>query len=705
LRKTVFPFLFLVLMLAAVFPAAAQQRSFVNLSFEQPDLGSTACYRLVPDSLVPGWNTSEGPTPGQGNCTVDPGGGTVSRIELWANSFNSTPARSGTQHAELNATSAARQTQRVCLVNGETIQWRFSHRGRGSATVPDVMRFLVTSSPTIEVVEVRTTSTGSAGTGFASHFESIDQGTASFAAGPNGWADYSGTFSYNGPSGIQGLGFEAVSAGSGNITVGNFLDDIQVSLRPFVEWGTATSNATESSSPSTSLPQIRISGQTTAPTVVQVLITGGTATLGTDYTTPTGAANFTVTIPAGNYDPASPTSLFPLGVVITNDFLVENNETIQFAITPVPASYTVASTTTCGSPAIASSTHTVVDDESPSIGLTKTGTYQDTNGNGITDVGDRVIYAFTVRNTGTSTLTNITVADTLPGVSMSGGSIAVMLPGASNSTTFTATYSITQADINDGDVVNSATASGRDTLNRVVTSPVSSVLVPLQRSPNFTVTKVVTQTSISAPGTLNYTITVRNTGNVTLTGVSLVDTLPDGTTVVPTGPQTDTGTSGALDVGETWTYAASFVVNQARYDSGANQVNAVSVTSAQTDTPRTASATTTITRVGDLAITKTNTFASGASDQAADTVTVGSTVTYVIVVTNNGPATAVGPVVRDTVASGLSCPGTNAVTCTGSAAACGGPFTVTSLTGASGATLGTIAPAATVRLSFQCTVQ
>ncbi len=697
------PFLVLFLMIAAIFPAAAQQRSFVNLGFEEPYLGSTACWRLVPDSLVPGWTTTEPADVNGGSCTYNPGGGTVPRIELWANSFNGVPARSGTQHAELNARTAARQTQRVCLVNGETVQWHFSHRGRDSATVPDVMRFLITSSPTIPIVEVRTTNNGGYGSAFSSHFAGIFQGTANFTAGPSGWADYAGTFTYSGPSGIQGMGFEAVSTASPSISAGNFLDDIQVSLRPFVEWGTSTTNAPESTSPSTALPRIRISGQTDAPTVVQVSITGGTATLGADYTTPTGTANFTVTIPAGNYDPASASSLFGLGITIINDAIIESNETIQFTINDVPASYTRASTTTCGSPAVVNSTHTIIDDESPSLGLTKTGAYQDTNANGKTDIGDRVNYAFTVTNTGTTTLTNITIADTLPGVTISGGPIATLAPGASNSTTFTATYLITQTDIDEGDVINHATANGRDTLNQVVTSPESSVVVPLQRNPDFTVSKVVAQTSISAPGALNYTISVVNTGNVRLTGVALADTLPDGTAATLTGPQTDVSTIGSLDVGETWTYTTSFVVGQARYDAGANQVNNVSGTTAQTDTARTASATTTINRVIDLAITKTNTFASGPSDQAADTVAGGSTVSYVIVVTNNGPATAVGPVVRDTVVSGLTCPGTNAVTCTGTATACGSAFTVAALTSASGATLGTIAPSGSVQLSFQCT--
>lgn len=662
------------------------------------------CNRLVPDTLVPGWTTTDRPGANQGTCPFNPGGGNVPRIEMWATGFNGVAARAGQQFAELNAYSSSRQTQRICLINGETVQWRFSHRGRSSATVPDVMRFLITSAPTVEVVEVRTTSSGGAGTGFASHFESIDQGTAVFANAAGGWVDYSGSFVYSGPSGIQGIGFEAVSAAGGNNSVGNFLDEIQVTLRPFVEFNGGTSNAPESNTPAASLPRIRISGQAATATVVRVRVTGGTAVLGTDFTTPNGLADFTVTIPAGNYDPTSAASLFPLGVTILNDAITEGNETIEFAITQEPDAYNIASTTTCGSPAVATATHNIVDDETPSLALTKTGAYQDSNNNGVADVGDRIVYGFVVTNTGTATLTSVTIADALAGVTVSGGPIT-LAPGASNSTTFTAVYALTQADIDAGQVVNNAIASGRDSQNTAVNSPRSAATVPLQRNPDFTVTKVVDAASIGAPATLNYTITVRNTGNIRLSGVVVADTLPDGSAATLVGPAGDGGTPGVLDVAEAWTYTTSFVVGQARYDGGADQVNRVSVTTAQTDTPRTAAATTQIVRNANLSITKTNTFAAGPADQAADTVTTGASVTYDLVVANAGPATATGAVVRDSVVGGLLCPPANAVACTGQPGACAGPYTIGGLTGTSGVVLGALPRDTNVRLSFVCTVQ
>jgi uncharacterized repeat protein (TIGR01451 family) len=101
---------------------------------------------------------------------------------------------------------------------------------------------------------------------------------------------------------------------------------------------------------------------------------------------------------------------------------------------------------------------TVMLDQSAGLLLTKTGTWYDANGDGYANVGEPINYRFTVTNTGTVPLTNITVTDPL--VTVSGGPLASLAPGASNSTTFTAVYVLTQTDIDAGTVTNTATATG-----------------------------------------------------------------------------------------------------------------------------------------------------------------------------------------------------------------------------------------------------
>ena len=95
-------------------------------------------------------------------------------------------------------------------------------------------------------------------------------------------------------------------------------------------------------------------------------ITGGTATLGTDYTTPGNSATLTVTVPAGTYDGSSAASLFPLPVTIVDDGAAESNETIIFAIQPPPATnppFLLASSATCGGAVQTTWTYTIVDDD------------------------------------------------------------------------------------------------------------------------------------------------------------------------------------------------------------------------------------------------------------------------------------------------------------------------------------------------------
>ena len=83
----------------------------------------------------------------------------------------------------------------------------------------------------------------------------------------------------------------------------------------------------------------------------------------------------------------------------------------------------------------------------------------DTNTDGVVGgVGDEITYTFTVTNTGLVTLTNVTVTDPL--VTVTGGPIAALAPGGVDSTTFTAVYTITQADIDNGSITNTATVNG-----------------------------------------------------------------------------------------------------------------------------------------------------------------------------------------------------------------------------------------------------
>jgi uncharacterized membrane protein len=102
------------------------------------------------------------------------------------------------------------------------------------------------------------------------------------------------------------------------------------------------------------------------------------------------------------------------------------------------------------------------------IELDKAATYVDANGDGKLGLGETVKYAFTIKNSGTTTLTNVTVTDTMPGIIIIGTPIPSMAPGAVDTTTYTATYIVTQADLDKGMVVNQATVSGKDPNGNIV---------------------------------------------------------------------------------------------------------------------------------------------------------------------------------------------------------------------------------------------
>src|SRR5205807_922082 len=98
----------------------------------------------------------------------------------------------------------------------------------------------------------------------------------------------------------------------------------------------------------------------------------------------------------------------------------------------------------------------------------------------------------------------------------------------------------------------------------------ASASVPLVYNPAFTISKVAAVadgTADSAGDVINYTITVKNTGNISLTGTSVSDKVEAYAGTSVSGPASGDGNSnGVLDVGETWVYKTSYTLTQADLD-------------------------------------------------------------------------------------------------------------------------------------------
>ncbi|UXN70279.1 hypothetical protein N8A98_03515 [Devosia neptuniae] len=276
-------------------------------------------------------------------------------------------------------------------------------------------------------------------------------------------------------------------------------------------------------------------------------------------------------------------------------------------------------------------TVTVPPDQTPGLTIVKTGTLNDLDGDGLLDLGETISYAFLVRNTGTVTQTNVSVDDPLVTIDQGPQTLA---PGGSF--TFTATYTPTQADIDNGSVVNTASGTGTDPGGSTTTSPPDTVTVPPDQTPGLTVVKTGTLNDLDgdnlldAGETISYAFLVRNTGTVTLTNVMVEDPL----VTIDQGPQT-------LAPGAIFTFTARYTPTQADVDNG-SVVNTATATGTPPSGPPITSPPDTVTippSPVSLGTVKTGVFNDLDGDGNAS---LGDTITYTILITNEGGQTANG---------------------------------------------------------------
>ena len=181
-------------------------------------------------------------------------------------------------------------------------------------------------------------------------------------------------------------------------------------------------------------------------------------------------------------------------------------------------------------------------------------------------VGDLIAYSYLVTNTGNVRLTGpVTVADDkttviCPNVNTVGNNDGFLDPA--ESITCTASYAITQADLNNGSVTNTAKASAGGTDSNEDNETVTAV-----QSPSLVLDKTASPISADAVGdVISYTYLVSNNGNVRLAGpVTVAD---DKATVSCPALSTIGNNDGFLDPGESITCTASYAITQADLNNG-----------------------------------------------------------------------------------------------------------------------------------------
>lgn len=188
------------------------QRSFINLSFNKPTLSGS--YQQFAETAVEGWKTThktpklieiwrgKGP---DGNATADWGTANINN-----------------QYAELNAEDASALYQPVCLIKGEEFEWNFRHAARSSST----------EEATFYIGKVNADRLG---------FTQLQKIGAQQSTKLWTWVDANpigakAVVSVN--SGIYDFIFAATKYSS--VTLGNFIDDISLKLKPAVEFSAAS---------------------------------------------------------------------------------------------------------------------------------------------------------------------------------------------------------------------------------------------------------------------------------------------------------------------------------------------------------------------------------------------------------------------------------------------------------------------------------
>ncbi|SER82656.1 DUF7507 domain-containing protein, partial [Flavobacterium frigoris] len=212
-----------------------------------------------------------------------------------------------------------------------------------------------------------------------------------------------------------------------------------------------------------------------------------------------------------------------------------------------------------------------------------------------TSVDDTITYTFTLTNPGTTPITDITITDPLfeapnPIIAISapsGDANNNMILDISETWIYTATYAITQADIDLGSVTNQAKVNGL-VLGSETVMGTSSTITRLCQDSDIAIVKTSDIqfgeercATLIVGDLVTYTFTVSNTGNVSLSNVIVADPLSNLSTIALISG--DANSNDILEVNETWIYTATYSVTQADIDTG-NITNQASVNGTAPDT-------------------------------------------------------------------------------------------------------------------------
>ncbi|AKB17558.1 hypothetical protein MSWHS_0695 [Methanosarcina sp. WWM596] len=234
------------------------------------------------------------------------------------------------------------------------------------------------------------------------------------------------------------------------------------------------------------------------------------------------------------------------------------------------------------------------------------------------EVGQNITYTYNVTNSGNVNITapiNVT-DDKLGVIPLTSG---ILIPGQSESITWD--YTITQSDLNNGSVTNTAFVSGLFAGNFTNSTSVNAT-VTAEQNPELTIEKSAAPTNYSSVGeNITYTYNVTNSGNVNIT--TPINVTDDKLGVIPL-------TSGILIPGQSESITWDYTITQSDLDSGliANEAFATGIFNGTEINSTNVTATVTAIQIPELTIEK--------SASPMNYSEVGQNITYTFNVTNSG---------------------------------------------------------------------
>ncbi|WP_221584777.1 invasin domain 3-containing protein [Microbacterium sp. G2-8] len=365
--------------------------------------------------------------------------------------------------------------------------------------------------------------------------------------------------------------------------------------------------------------------------------------------------------------PSSEECVIADGVVSCELAELADGESAEFAFTgtvdPSTPSNEITNTATVAAsqadPEEGNNSSTVVTPISGEAGieLTKTASQPvDTNGDGMIGAGDTVAYSFTVTNTGKATLTDAAIEDPLLGGPVECAALAGAIAPGESVECGPVSYTLTQADVDDGQVVNTAAASAESPRGSVADDDTATVsvsgasAVALEKHAGDP-TDADGDGVLGAGDTVDYALIVSNPGTTTLTNAEIRDEMLGGALDCPALTDVSLAPGESAECGP-----ITYTLTQADVEDGAVR-NVASVTASAPTASVTdkAEATTTITGTSGVELTKTA--GEPVDVDGDDRVGAGDAIEYRFTVRNSGTTVLSEVVLEDELLGGVvDCP-------------------------------------------------